>query len=206
VGLNFIFLKVAPYNDLVVKFTNQGPINIDTGNVAGKYMFGVSGVKIVGLVISLLLVSSISAMIMAGPRVIAAIGKDFSIFSVFAKTNTGGSPVLAIWVLSAIAILLLFTGTFNQILEFTSFVLILFSTLTVSGLIYSRYKYPMAKRPFKTPLYPFLPLIFIFCNIWFMYQAILHNPLNTLIGGLIVVSGIPVFYISKGNSKTINTK
>ncbi|NBU62125.1 MAG: hypothetical protein EBS26_04435, partial [Bacteroidia bacterium] len=75
-------------------------------------------------------------------------------------------------------------------------------TLTVSGLIYSRYKYPQATRPFKTPLYPFIPLLFILCNIWFMYQAVLHNPHNTLIGVLIVVSGIPVFYMSKGSSKT----
>lgn len=202
VGLNFVFLKVAPYSELTVKFTDQGPVNIDTGNVAGKFMFGESGVKIVGLVISLLLVSSISAMIMAGPRVISAMGKDYSIFSAFAKSNKGGSPVLAIWVLCTISVLLLFTGTFNQILEFTSFVLILFSTLTVSGLIFSRYKYPQATRPFKTPLYPFIPLLFILCNIWFMYQAVLHNPLNTLIGVLIVVSGIPVFYMSKGSSKT----
>lgn len=202
VGLNFTFLKVAPYNALVVQFTDHGPVNIDTGNVAGKYMFGNSGVKIVGLLISLLLVSSISAMIMAGPRVISAMGKDYSIFCIFSKPSSGGSPVLAIWVLCAIAIVLLFTGTFDQILEFTSFVLILFSTLTVSGLIYSRYKNPTALRPFKTPLYPVIPIVFILCNVWFMYQALIHEPINTMIGIAIVVMGIPVYYIFKNKSKT----
>lgn len=197
VGLNYIFLKVAPLPELQVIFTDHGPTNIDTGYVAGKYIFGSNGAIAVSLIISLLLISTISAMIIAGPRVISAIGQDFPLFKATKRTNKNGVPVIAIWTQTILAVVILFTGKFDTILFYTSFVLILFSTLTVLGVIILRIKEPNLKRPYKTWGYPVTPIVFVLANCWFMYRAYVFKPKETYIGIGIVIVGALVYLLVK---------
>lgn len=205
VGLNFVFLKVAPVNELKVIFTETGPTNIDTGYIAGKYIFGESGALVVSVVISLLLVSTISAMIIAGPRVISAMGNNFSVFKMAGITNKSGIPVYAIWFQSVLSIIILLSGKFDTILFYTSFVLILFSSLTVIGVVILRIKEPGLNRPYKTWGYPFTPIIFLLANIWFMYKAYLFKPNETYIGLGIVGLGIIVYFVVARLSRPYKT-
>lgn len=201
VGLNFVFLKVAPLEELKVTFVNNVPTNIDTGWVVGKYIFGINGAQVVSIVISLLLVSTISSMIIAGPRVISAIGNDFRIFKGASKTNKKGIPVIAIWLQTIISIIILFSGKFETILFYTAFVLILFSSLTVLGVIVLRIKEPNLARPYKTWGYPVTPVLFVLANCWFMYRAYIFKPTETYIGIGIVVAGAIVYILVRKFSK-----
>src|SRR3989339_304363 len=195
VGLSFVFLKVAPLKELQVVFTDSGPENIDTGFVAGKYIFGPFGAKVVSIIISILLVSTISAMVIAGPRVLKAMGADISAFRGAARENKNGVPVTAIWIQTAIALIILLSGKFDTILFYTSFVLMLFGTLAVMGVIVLRYKEPKLERPYKTFGYPITPILFIAANLWFMYRAYLFKPFETYIGIGIVAAGAIVYFI-----------
>ena len=200
-GLNFVFLKVAPFSELKVQMTEHGPQNIDTGNIAGRYIFGPKGSHITGLLISLLLISSISAMTIAGSRVIAVIGSDYTCFSFFAKLRHGNTPVNAIGLQTIVSLILLYSGSFDHILRFTTFVLILFYTLTVSGLFIKKIRLHSTVNRYKSPGYPLMPLLFVFCNVWFMIEAFINSPLDACIGLAIVLSGWPVYIMVQRFSK-----
>lgn len=212
--VNFVFLKTTPVDEM------RGQVEV--GFVSGNYIFGADGAKVVSMIISLLLVSTISAMVIAGPRVISAIGNDFSVFKIAAKTNKSGIPVIAIWLQSAIAIALLLTGSFSTILNYTTFVLILFGTLTVAGVIVLRMKNPNLERPYKCWGYPITPLLFIIPNCWFLFYALKSDKdayanwqfwfedfskvPPTFIGILIVLVGALVYLFAKNFSTPNSTK
>ena len=201
VGLNYIFLRVAPLEELQVAFVDNIPTNIDTGWVAGKYIFGTNGAQVVSIIISLLLISTISSMVIAGPRVISAIGNDFRIFKSASRTNQKGIPVVAIWLQTIISIVILYSGKFETILFYTAFVLILSSSLTVLGVIVLRMKEPELERPYKTWGYPVTPLLFVIANCWFMYRAYIFKPMETYIGLGIVLTGAIVYFVIQKFSK-----
>ncbi len=193
VFLNFIFLYVAPASEMAgVK---------EVAFVPAKYIFGENGGKVVSLIISLLLVSTISSMIIAGPRVVQRMGEDFSIFRIVSKRNKHGIPATAIWFQSAVALVILFTSSFSVILGYTTFVLTLFATLTVIGVIVLRFKRPQINRPYKTFGYPFTTIFFVVANIWFMYFWIKNNTMPSLIGLGIVALGMLVYFAAHNLSK-----
>jgi APA family basic amino acid/polyamine antiporter len=169
--------------------------------VPAKYIFGENGGKVVSLIISLLLVSTISSMIIAGPRVVQRMGEDFSIFQIVSKRNKHGIPATAIWFQSVVALVILFTSSFSVILGYTTFVLTLFATLTVIGVIVLRFKRPQISRPYKTFGYPFTTIFFVVANVWFMYFWIKNNTMPSLIGLGIVAMGMLVYFAAHNLSK-----
>ena len=165
--VNFVFLKTAPVSEM------RGQMEV--GFISGQYIFGHDGARVISVVISLLLISTISAMVIAGPRVISAIGQDFSVFRLAARTNKNGIPVIAIWIQTLIAIVILLTGKFSTILNYTTFILILFGTLTVAGLFVLRLRQPRLERPYRSWGYPVTPLLFIIPNCWFLYYSLKND-------------------------------
>ncbi|GAB4493530.1 MAG: amino acid permease [Raineya sp.] len=161
--LNFVFLYTSPISNLAGK--------LDVGYESAMAIFGNAGGRIMASIIALLLVSSISAMVFAGPRVTQAIGEDFEIFSKIAITNSKGVPVYAILLQSTIAIILVLTSTFNDILFAISFVLEIFTISTVFGVFILRFKNKNHTQEsiYKTWGYPITTLIFLFGTGWTMY-------------------------------------
>ncbi len=191
--LNFVFLYVAPAKEMAgVK---------EVAFIPAKYIFGINGGRVISLIISLLLVSTISSMIIAGPRVLHRMAEDFSVFKIVSKTNSHGIPVTAIWFQSVVALIILFTSSFNDILDYTTLVLTAFATITVSGVIVYRFKNPKLHRPYKTFGYPFAPIFFILANIWFMYFLAKLKPNPSLIGAGIVALGLVVYFVAQKFSK-----
>ena len=106
--LNFIFLYVAPGKEMAGVQ--------EVAFIPAKYIFGENGGKVISLIISLLLISTISSMIIAGPRVLQRMGEDFSIFQIISHKNKHGIPAVAIWFQSIIALVILFTSSFRTIM------------------------------------------------------------------------------------------
>ena len=134
IAINYVFLRTAPVEEM------KGVAEV--AFISAKYIFGESGGKLISLIISVLLVSTISSMVIVGPRVIQMIGEDYSIFKVLAKKNNSGIPVIAIVSQSAIALVLLYSSSFEMIITYISFTLTLFTTLTVLGVFILRYQQP----------------------------------------------------------------
>ncbi len=113
--LNYVFLYTTPMDQLAGK--------LEVGYVAATSIFGAIGGKLIGSTIALLLVSSVSSMIMAGPRVTQVMGEDVHLLRWFAVKNGRGVPVFAIATQSAITLLLILTSTFERVLTYMGFTL-----------------------------------------------------------------------------------
>lgn len=187
--LNFTFLYVAPMDAMKGK--------VEIGYVAANYAFGSSGAKIMGTILAALLVSTVSAMIIAGPRVLQVIGQDFQILGFLARTNSDGLPVVAIAAQSLLTIAFIATSSFEAILVFSGFTLAINSLFAVAGIYVLRWRDPGRARPYKTWLYPITPMIYLLLTGWTLVYIIIREPAEALAGaGLIAFGGI-LYVVSK---------
>lgn len=185
--LQLVFLKHASLDQL------RG--TLDIGHVYAANLIGPTGSRLISLLISLFLVSSISAMIWVGPRVSMAMGKDYRIWSFLQKTNSRKLPVRAIWLQAVISIVYVLTGTFESVLLYCGFVLQLSATLTVAGIFPLRRK-GRSVSGFRAPLYPYLPIFFIVCSLWVFVYLIIDKPQEFLIGLAILGLGVLSYFIN----------
>jgi basic amino acid/polyamine antiporter, APA family len=183
-ALNAMFLYSA-------SFTELNGVN-DIGNVVAHKLFGPRAGAVFSALFSFALLSTLSAMTIAGPRVTEAMGEDFALFKSFSKQNRYGMPYLAIIVQASWSIFLVMVSSFKEIIQYISVSLSIFSMLTVIGIFLLRRKYPDAERPFKSPLYPLLPIIFIVTTCWMIYfvtqndyKIILYS-IGTMVPGLLL--------------------
>lgn len=185
-ALNFTFLKVAPVEDMVGQ--------IEIGYIAAKAAFGPLGAQFTGLVLAILLISTVSAMTLAGPRVLQVIGQDFRAFKALGATNKSGIPARAIIFQSGLALIFVLTSSFDKILVFAGFTLGLNSFITVLGLFVLRWRQPELHRPFKVPLFPLVPLIYLGLTGWTLLYVLMKRPEEGLMGLGIIGLGL-VFYL-----------
>ncbi len=179
--LNYVFLAVAPMEAMVGK--------VEVGYVAASYAFGEAGATIMGVLLALLLVSTVSAMILAGPRVLHRIGEDFPVFRPLGRVNGDGIPSTAVLVQAAVALAFLWTASFERILVFSGATMALNTFFTVLGVFVLRWKQPDLPRPFKTWLYPLPPIIFLLITGWTLLYIVLQKPVEAAICAGIVISG-----------------
>ena len=189
VALNALFLYATPIAELAGQ--------IDVAVIAGKHIFGDLGGRIVGALICIGLVSSISAMMWIGPRVTTVMGEDMPILRVFARRSRSGVPTTAILFQLVVATLMLFTQSFEAVLDFIQFSLLACSFLAVSGVIKLRITRPDLPRPYRAWGYPVTPLVFLSVTAFMMYYLVTQRPVQSLIGVLIMASGLAVYYLSR---------
>jgi APA family basic amino acid/polyamine antiporter len=184
--LNYIFLYTVPIGELKDQ--------LEIGFISAEKILGPSGGRMMGGMISLLLVSSISSMIFAGPRITQTMGEDISILSFIAKKNKKGIPAYSIFLQSGIAILLLLTSSFEKVLTYVGFLLTIFTILTVAGVYVLRITKPDMPRPYRTWGYPVVPALFIALNIWILVYVVISRPEETLAGLSTILLGL-IFYV-----------
>src|SRR6202011_1292251 len=153
VALNAVFLHTAPID----KLSGQ----LDVARISGSYIFGEVGGRIVGAMICIGLISSISAMMWIGPRVMMTMGEDLPALRIFAGKSAQGAPVYAILFQLAVANLMLFTRSFEAVLDFIQFALLFCSFFTVLGVIKLRITQPELPRPYRAWGYPVTPVVFL---------------------------------------------
>ena len=187
--LNYVFLAVAPMEAMVGK--------VEVGYVAAGYAFGPAGATIMGVLLALLLISTVSAMILAGPRVLHRIGEDFPLFRLLGRVNADGIPATAVTVQALVALTFLWTASFDRILVFSGATMALNTFFTVLGLFVLRWRRPDLARPFRTWLYPLPPILFLVITGWTLLYIVLLRPVEAMISVLIVVSGALFFVISR---------
>jgi len=186
--LNFIFLYSAPMDEL------KGVLEI--GHVSASHIFGQSIGQLMSMMIAFLLLSSISAMVMAGPRIIKSMGDDLPILSFLAKTNKNNIPYVAVLTQSIITIILILTSQFEAVLTFVGFSLSIFTFLTVSSIFVLRYKKAPTKG-YKTWGYPITPIVFLLLNAFTIYFVFTQKPIESLLGLLNLAVGAIVYLLGK---------
>jgi APA family basic amino acid/polyamine antiporter len=188
VGLNWAFLAAAPIDELAGK--------VEVGHVAAARVFGDARGRLMSAMLCVALVSSISAMTWAGPRVTQVMGQDLAAFRYLARTGPTGIPRRAILLQSAIVVVLLVTATFEQVLVYIQLTLTLSLFLTVLGVLVLRWRRPELPRPYKTWGYPVTPLLFLAIALFTLGYTLATRPAESLAGLLTVFVGLPIYLLS----------
>jgi APA family basic amino acid/polyamine antiporter len=186
VALNAVFLVTTPISELAGQ--------LDVALIASKHVFGDFGGRVVGAFISLGLVSSISAMTWIGPRVTMTMGEDMAALRLFARKSAQGVPAVATIFQLLVGSVLLFTQSFEAVLDFIQFSLTLCSFFTVAGVIVLRTTRPKLERPYRAWGYPVTPIIFLGVTAFMMYYLVVNRPLQSLGGAVIMLAGLVIYY------------
>lgn len=186
--LNAVFLYVAPIEALRGK--------VEVGFVAAQYVFGESGAAVMGCLLALLLISTVSAMILAGPRVLHRIGHDIPAFSVLGQLNPHGIPQRAIVAQGLLSLLLLWTASFDRILVFSGAIMALNTLFAVAGIFVLRWRQPALVRPYRITLYPLPPIVFLLITGWTLFYTVQQRPAEAAICLAVISSGAAFYWVS----------
>lgn len=191
-ALNSMFLATSPFKEL------EG--QIDVGNVVAIKLFGEPIGKLFSALFSVALLSTLSAMTIAGPRVSEAMGEDYAPLKVLALKNKFHMPHWSILLQAAWSVFLVMVSSFVEIVQYISISLSIFSMLTVAGIFILRKNYK--ERPFRIPLFPLPPLIFIGVTCWMIYYMFREDPKIILYSLATMVPGA-ILYVSVLKNKPV---
>lgn len=178
VGLNWIFLRTTPIAALFGQ--------LEVGAIAAERIFGPDGGRLMSGLIALLLVSTVSAMTLAGPRVIEVMAEDIPPLRPLAERTATGSPSRAVLLQGALALAFVLTDSFEGVLTYAGFTLTLFALLAVVGVIVLRVREPDLPRPWRTWGYPWTPLFFTAFSLWTVIVVIRDLPMQA-VGGVVTL-------------------
>lgn len=183
--LHFVFMLAVPAADLVGK--------IEVGHVVAKQIFGPEGGHIMSLLIGVALLSSISSLIVAGPRVAKVMGEDYHLFRLLTKKNSRDVPVYAILAQVLISIFFLLTGSFESVLVYTGFVLNIFNLLTVFSLFVGQ-----RKKLFRVSKWlQMCATLFIVIYGWATAYLFYARTTESLLGTATVLFGVVCYFATK---------
>ena len=188
VGLNYVFLRSTPLAGL------KGQLEV--GFVAATSLFGPLGGRVMGGVIAGLLVSTISSMVFAGPRIVQTMGEDIPALRFLAPKSRAGIPVRALALQTVITLAFILKPSFQGVLVYAGFVLNLFTFLTVLGLFVLRWRQPDLPRPYRAWGYPFTPLLFLGLSGWTLAFILREKPLESLYGLATLAVGGLVYFLT----------
>jgi APA family basic amino acid/polyamine antiporter len=184
--LNWVFLVSAP----TAEFAGKPQV----GLIAGQHIFGQVGGALTSALISFGLIANVSAMSWIGSRVTKSMADDFSKIAFFGRVNQHGTPYIAMILQALVVTALILTGKFEAVLVCTQFALLLSSFLAVLGLIVLRFRQPNLPRPYRVWGYPITPLTFLVVTLLMMLYTVQQRPIASLLGLLIAVVGLGIYY------------
>ncbi len=163
---------------------------------AGAVLFGPPGGIIFAAIVIICLVGSLAALIICAPRVYYAMAQDGLFLKAVAHTHPRfGTPANAIMIQGAIASLLVLIGSFEQIISYAIFVVVLFLGLTVASLFILRPQQQAAPSVILTPGYPVTPLVFLVLVALMLVLVGARSPRGALLGVIVVLAGLPVYEV-----------
>lgn len=193
---------------LQIGFMYQAPLSelrgrVEVGQVVAGLMFGPLGGKLISFFIALFLISSISAMVWVGPRVVRAMADDYSIWHFLAQDNRKGIPVRAVWLQALISIFMIATSSFEQVLLYSGFVLQLFTTITVAGVFVMRWK--NGHSGYSSPGYPWVQIVFLMISSWMLVYLLYERPLESLLGFANLLLGAVSYWWSQRHQRRLES-
>mgnify|MGYP002813227857 FL=1 len=190
VSANLMYLNVLPLNELAF------PIDDRVAVAAANSIFPSFGTILIAILIMVSTFGCNNGLILAGARVYYTMAKDGLFFKKSGELNKNAVPQFALWIQCLVACAWSLSGKYGQLLDMISFVVVLFYILTIVGIFILRKKRPDAERPYKAFGYPVLPLLYILMGTAFCILLIIYKPEYTWPGLIIVLLGVPLYYIA----------
>ena len=192
VMINFVFLYVMPI-DFFIQL-NATPNKIAAVEVAGQ-LSGTVGMVLVASLILVTTMNSTNSSILMSARMLYAMSRDKTFFKQAASVHpTYNTPDKALFIQAIWAILLLFSGSFDQLTDMLVFAAFLFYAATAVGLIYLRIKVPNMERGYKVIGYPVVPILFLLFCITICVMTLINQPYEAMMGMALIASGLPVYW------------
>lgn len=197
VYLNALPMRGSPEGTTVFERGIQFAVNDRLGTAS---MYGLFGALTSMLMAAFVVISTFgcnNGLILSGARVYYAMAKDNLFFKSAGKLNQNAVPAAGLKVQAAWASLLCLSGTYSNLLDYVVFAVLIFYVLTIAGIFVLRRKLPGAERPYKTFGYPVVPVIYMAAASLVMFVLLIYKPTYTWPGLIIVIMGVPVYYIWK---------
>ena len=187
-SVNLFIFRSLPFREI------QGTITIfEKASIAalGEWIG-----RILGILSALALLASLSAFIMIGPRIYFAMALDKLFFPFAARVHRRfGVPGRSILIQGSIALILALIGSFEQIIIYVEFALLIFPGFAVAGLFVARKEKIGESMAVRVTGYPVVPLFFLICSLLIMIVAYINRPLESTAAVITVLIGIPIYYI-----------
>jgi len=201
IACNFVYLNVLPLDGIAngatilergIKYAAEDRV----GTAVMTQMFGSAGGLLMAFAVLLSSFGCDNGLILAGARVYYAMAKDGLFFRSVAKLHpTYKTPAVSLMVQMVWTCALCVSGSYGQLLDYIIFAALLFYMLTIFGLFVLRYKHPEAERPYRAIGYPVLPAVYIVMALFIDVVLLRYKPQFTWPGLIIVLSGIPVYFL-----------
>jgi basic amino acid/polyamine antiporter, APA family len=194
---NVVYLNVLPLEAIKTAPADR------VGTLVMKTMYGETGASLMAIAILISTFGCCNGLILAGARVYYAMAKDGAFFKRVAELNpTYKSPVAALVVQGIWTAILCVSGTYGNLLDYIIFSVLVFYILTIAGLFRLRKTRPDAERPYRAIGYPVLPAIYIALALFIDVVLLLYKPQYTWPGLIIVLLGVPVYFLTVRKSAT----
>ncbi|MGE5521034.1 MAG: APC family permease [Candidatus Dadabacteria bacterium] len=190
IAANMMYLSVLPLQDAAFAKDNRIALS------ASLQIFGTAGTAIIAIMIMISTFGCNNGLILAGARVYYTMAHDKLFFRETGRLNKNAVPEFALWVQCIVASILCLSGKYGDLLDYVSFVVVLFYLLTIGGIFILRKKRPDLERPYKAFGYPVLPIIYIILALLFCTSLLIYKPTFTWPGLIIVLLGIPIYYLA----------
>lgn len=187
-AVNLVYLYVLPLAEL------RGVVNVGERVAARLFGAGFSAAFTATIVITIM--GSLNSVIMTSPRIYYAMARDGLFFRAIGTVHPWyKTPTRSLLLQAALASLLIFSGSFGQLLAFVTVAMVLFSVLSASAVFVLRRRQPRLSRPYRTPGYPWIPLFFIAAYLCILASLCAARPREALLGLATVAAGIPVYWL-----------
>jgi APA family basic amino acid/polyamine antiporter len=190
-ALNLLYLYAMPLGDIA-------SLDISIVDAVAERLFGFVAGNLLAAFTIVSIAASISAMVLAGPRVYYAMARDGVFFGAAARVHPAfRTPAVAILAQGLWSTLLVLTGTFQQLLTYTGFAVVLFAGVAVAALFRLRWLRPDEPRPFRAWGYPIAPGVFALASLLIVLNALWRDPGTTGAGLLVMAAGLPFYAIAR---------
>ena len=195
VALLYLILNGFYFYALPVTELAKPPI-LPVADKVARALLGLDAGRIVTAILCLSIAGAVSAMVWAGPRVYYAMAQDGLIPSLFGETpGARGTPTNAILLQSLWASVLILSGSFERLVIYSGTVLMIFSALAVGAVPILRRQQPNLPRPYRTPLFPFVPGFYILVSTMIVAIALYERPVEGGLGIATVLAGTPLYLL-----------
>lgn len=168
-----------------------------------KVYFGATGANLISAIVCLAALTSINATVIAGARSNYALGRDWPLFGWMGRwDDRTDAPRNSLYVQGVFALLLVVAGAFTDqvktMIEYTSPVFWFFFMMVGVGLFVLRVRDPGTPRPFKVPLYPLTPVIFVLTCAYLLYSSLAYVKGGAWAGVGVLAVGLVLFALGTG--------
>nr|WP_314491290.1 amino acid permease [uncultured Chryseobacterium sp.] len=196
IAVNFVYLNAIDRDSIAFAVNDRVAVG------ASQNIFGSAGTVIIAVLVMVSTFGCNNGLILAGARVFQTMAKDGLFFRSAIDNNKNDVPSNALWMQGVWASVLCLSGQYGNLLDMISFVIVLFYMITVFGVIYLRFRQPDLERPYKTWLYPVTPIVYLVIGTVFCVLLLIYKQQYTWPGFLIVLLGLPVYYLINRSKKT----